>query len=153
MVLSIFDQTRKDSTDNRLLRIDDTVYRDDAEMNHILHRLTMAAADANMRHKMNVEDEYFSAIEKRDTEILMRDKQLAEQKTQIDEQKTQIDEQKTQIDEQKTQIDEQNRQLNEQENLLRLTIKMLKDTGSSIEEIAASLGKNIELIKRLCTEQ
>ena len=84
MVLSIFDQTRKDVNDNRLLQIDDKTYADDAEMERILHRLTMAAADAEIRHKMNVEDEYFSAIEKRDTEILVRDKQLAEQKTQQD---------------------------------------------------------------------
>ena len=39
----------------------------------------MAAADADIRHKMNVEDEYFSAIEKRDTEILLKDRKLAEQ--------------------------------------------------------------------------
>lgn len=32
---------------------------------------------------MNVEDEYFSAIENRDTEILIRDKKLAEQGAQL----------------------------------------------------------------------
>ena len=81
MVLSIFDQSRKDVTDDHILRIDDSAYGGDAEMEHILHRLTMAAADADMRHRMNVEDEYFSAIEKRDTEILVRDHKIAEQKT------------------------------------------------------------------------
>ena len=80
MVLSIFDQSHRDVDDKRILRIDNRVYENDADMEHILHRLTMAAADADMRHKMNVEDEYFSVIEKRDTEILMRDRQLAEQK-------------------------------------------------------------------------
>jgi len=142
MVLSIFDQTRRDVNDNRLLQIDDRAYANDADMERILHRLTMAAADADMRHKMNVEDEYFGAIEKRDTEILMRDKQLAEQKTQLAEQKTQLAEQKTQLAEQKT-------QLAEQEEMLRTTVKMLLEMGKSVEEIAESLGKDLNTIKRL----
>lgn len=83
MVLSIFDQSRRDEEDKRILRIDNKLYENDADMEHILHRLTMAAADADMRHKMNVEEEYFSAIEKRDTEILMREKQLAEKDSML----------------------------------------------------------------------
>ena len=128
MVLSIFDQTQRDASDSRLLRIDDTAYRGNDDMGHILHRLTMAAADADMRHKMNVEDEYFSAIEKRDTEILMRDRQLAEQKAQLSEQKA---------------------QLSEQRNMLRTTIKLLLDAGKSLEEVAESLGLDVETIKRM----
>ena len=142
MVLSIFDQSRKDVTDDHILRIDDSAYGGDADMEHILHRLTMAAADADMRHRMNVEDEYFSAIEKRDTEILVRDHKIAEQKTQLAEQKTQLAEQKTQLAEQKT-------QLAEQEEMLRTTVKMLLDAGKSISEIAQSLGKDPETVKRL----
>ena len=128
MVLSIFDQTQRDASDNRLLRIDGTAYADNDDMGHILHRLTMAAADADMRHKMNVEDEYYSAIEKRDTEILMRDRQLAEQKAQLTEQKA---------------------QLTEQKKMLRTTIKLLLDAGKSLEEVAESLGLDIETIKRM----
>lgn len=135
MVLSFFDQTKRDENDNRVLRIDDSLYANDADMERILHRLTMAAADADIRHKMNVEDEYFSAIEKRDTEILERDHQIAEQKTQLAEQKTQLAEQKTQLAEQK--------------DMLRSTIKMLLSVGRSIEEIAATLGKDIDEIKEL----
>ena len=154
MVLSIFDQTRMDENDSRLLQIDDATYREDQDMERILHRLTMAAADADMRHRMNVEDEYFSVIEKRDTEILMRDRLLAEQKTQLAEQKTQLVEQKTQLAEQKTQLAEQKTQLAEQktqlaeqktqlaekDSMLRVTIKMLKDSGQTIEDIAKATG-------------
>jgi hypothetical protein len=128
MVLSFFDQTKRDENDNRVLRIDDRLYANDVDMERILHRLTMAAADADIRHKMNVEDEYFSAIEKRDTEILERDHQIAEQKTQLAEQKTQLAEQK---------------------DMLSSTIKMLLSAGRSIEEIAATLGKSIDEIKEL----
>ena len=135
MVLSFFDQMKRDENDSRLLHIDDRLYANDADMERILHRLTMAAADADIRHKMNVEDEYFSAIEKRDTEILERDHQIAEQKTQLAEQKTQLAEQKTQLAEQK--------------DMLSSTIKMLLSAGRSIEEIAATLGKSIDEIKEL----
>lgn len=121
MVLSIFDQTRRDVNDNRLLQIDDRAYANDADMERILHRLTMAAADADMRHKMNVEDEYYSAIEKRDTVILMKDRKIAEQQAT----------------------------LKEQESMLRSTIKLLLDAGMSPLQIASSLGVPIETVSRL----
>ena len=120
-VLSIFDQTRRDENDNRLLKIDDSTYADDTEMELILHRLTMVAADADMRHRMNMEDEYFGLIEKRDTEILMQKKQIEEQKIQLEE----------------------------QDNMLRSTVKLLIGKGMSTIEIAQSLGKDLDTIQRL----
>ena len=128
MVLSIFDQSRRDEDDHRILRIDDSVYENDAEMEHILRRLTMAAADVDMRLKMNAEEIYFSAIEKRDTEILVRDRQLAEKQAQLNEKQA---------------------QLNEQESMLRATIKMLLDAGKSLEEISAAIGKDLNIVKKL----
>ena len=103
------------------MKIDEVIYGNDTDMEHILHRLTMAASNAEIRHKMNVEDEYFSAIEKRDTEILARDKYIAEQKAQ----------------------------LTEQESMLRATIKMLLDAGKTPGEISSNLGKDLETILRL----
>ena len=149
MVLSIFDQTRKDANDSRLLQIDDSTYANDAEMERILHRLTMAAADADMRHKMNVEDEYFSIIEKRDTEILMREKQLAEKNCQLAEKDSQLAEQKSQLAEQKSQLAEKDSQLAEKDTMLCSAIKMLVGAGKSMEEIALTLGQNIETVIRL----
>ncbi len=134
MVLSIFDQSLCDADDKRILRIDENKYENDADMEHILHRLTMAAADADMRQKMNVEELYFSAIEKRDTEILLRDRHIAEQKVQLNEQKVQLNEQKV--------------QLNEQNEMLQKTIKMLLQANMSPKDIAKSLGKDIEEIER-----
>ena len=149
MVLSIFDQTYQDADDHRMLRIDDSVYGSDADMEHILHRLTMAAADAQMRYDMNVEDEYFGIIEKRDTEIMLRDTKIAKQISQIAEQKAQLTEQKAQLTEQKAQLTEQEAQLTEKDNMLRATVRMLLDAGKQIDEIARSLGKDVEVIKRL----
>lgn len=61
-------------------------------MMHIIHRLTAAAADSEMRQDMNVEDEYFKAIEDRDTAIMQRDKRLNEQESRLNEQATQLKE-------------------------------------------------------------
>ena len=142
MVLSIFDQSLRDEDDNRILRIDDKAFENDADMEHILRRLTMAAANADIRHKMNAEEIYFSAIEKRDTEILIRDKHIAEQKAQLTEQKAQLTEQKAQLTEQKA-------QLTEQESMLRATIKMLLDAGKTAKEISAVIGKDLDTVIRL----
>ena len=132
-VLSIFDQTKKSELNQQMLNIDDNQYPDDdVEMQHILRRLLMAATNAEMRMDMNVEDEYFSIIEKRDTEIMQRDRRIAEQKVEIaskDEQLSQKDEQLSQKDEQLSQKDEQ----------LRLSLEMLQQAGFSEEEIATRL--------------
>jgi uncharacterized coiled-coil protein SlyX len=139
MVLSIFDQTRKDKFNEHTLRLDETLYSDDKDMELILHRLTMAAADADMRHRMNVEDEYYSVIEKRDTEIMIKNKKIAEQNVLLAEQKDQIAEQKDQIAEQKNQLDD----------LLRSSVRSLYKAGLSPEAIAASLNKDIAVIKAI----
>ena len=83
-VLSIFDQTRKSAEDQHMLNLEDDLYpEEDTEMQHILRRLLMAATNADMRMDMNVEDEYYSIIEKQDTEILQRDRRIAEQRVEI----------------------------------------------------------------------
>lgn len=165
MVLSIFDQTRKDELDEHVLRLDEQIYASDSDMEHILHRLTMAAADADMRHDMNVEDEYFSVIEKRDTEILIKDRKLAEQTVQIQEQAVQLQEQTAQIQEQTAQIQEQAVQLQEQtaqiqeqavqlqeQNLIiRSSIAMLLKAGMSIEDIASKLNLTPEVVRQMMT--
>ena len=141
-VLSIFDQTHMDGGNQHKLLLDDRLYQDDNEMQHILHRLQKAAVDSNMRMEMNVEDEYYSAIEKRDTEILMRDRMLAEQKAQLTEQKAQLKEQKAQLKEQKA-------QLAAQSAMLRNTVKLLSDTGLSNDVIAKKLNINPKEIGKL----
>ena len=169
-VLSIFDQTQRDSEDNRLLKIDEAPYEDDTDMQRILHRLTMAAADADMRHRMNVEDEYFGAIEKRDTDILLRDKKIAEQNVQLSEQKAQLSEQKAQLSEkdaqlseqkaqlsekdaqlseQKAQLSEKDAQLSEQNQKMKAMVKMLLSGGASMEDIAKATGLSEEEILEL----
>ena len=148
-VLSIFDQSNKEGKNRKVLNIDDSLYDGDADMEHILQRLAMAAGDTKMRQEMNIEEEFISAIERRDTEILHRDYELAKQKVLIDEQKTQLDEQKTQLNEQKTQLDEQKTQLAFKDASLRKSIQLLLAANLSVETIASNLGMETDEVKRL----
>ena len=148
-VLSIFDQSRQREGSQQELLIDDRAYDGDADMQHILHRLLMAASDANMRMNMNVEDEYFSVIESRDTDIMIKSKKIAEQKAHIKEQSNKIAEQRNQIAEQRNQIAEQKTMIAEQEVTLSKSIKALIGQGMSIEDIAKLLDKDLATISRL----
>lgn len=86
-VLSVFDQTYKDRKDRKLINLDEADYAGDEEMNRIIMRLLSAASDAKVRQDMNVEEEFFQAIENRDTAIMMRDQRIKEQDNQIAEQR------------------------------------------------------------------
>lgn len=111
-VLSVFDQSKKDTEDKQVLNIDEHTYEGDADMMYMLHRLTAAAADSEMRQDMNVEDEYYKAIEDRDTAIMKREKELK------------------QISEQLQHKDEQ----------LRNIVKSLYSNDMSILQIASMMG-------------
>ena len=155
-VLSVFDQTNKDGHNRQVLRIDDDAYKGDAEMEHILHRLLTAASDSKLRQDMNVEDEYFSAIETRDTAIMKRDQRIAEQNAQLEVQSAQLEEQSAQLEEQSAQLEEQNAQLEEQSAQLEeqrvsllASAKAMKSAGISEEKIAEMTKISIEEIRRL----
>ena len=147
-VLSVFDQTQKDAHNRQVLRIDDSIYKGDAEMEHILHRLLVAASDSQLRQDMNVEDEYFSAIESRDTAIMNRDKRIAEQNAQLEEQSAQLEEQSAQLEEQSAQLEEQSAQLEEQRVALLVSAKAMKEAGIPIDQIAAITKLPVEEIER-----
>ena len=131
-VLSVFDQTNKDGSNRQVLRIDDSEYKGDAEMEHILHRLLAAASDSKLRQDMNVEDEYFSAIETRDTAIMKRDQKIAEQDAQLEEQSAQLEEQSAQLEEQRT--------------ALLVSAKAMKQAGIAVEHIAEMTKLPIDVI-------
>ena len=78
-VLSVFDQTHAYEEDKRVLKVDESQYAGDDEMEYIVHRLQSAAADPEMGYQMNAEAEFFKALEDRDTAIMEQAK-LIEQK-------------------------------------------------------------------------
>ena len=162
-VLSVFDQTHKDKGNRQMLNIDEDNYEDDTDMMYILRRLLAAASDAKLRQDMNVEDEYFTAIENRDTAIMNRDKKIAEQDQYIAEQSNQLAEQSNQLAEQSNQLAEKDNQLAEKDNqlaeknnllaeqlkTLKATIQGLASRGMSLGDIAVVMGKSEEDIKSI----
>ena len=149
MVLSIFDQTRKDEMDEHILRLDEQVYSDDRDMERIIHRLTMAAADADMRHRMNVEDEYFSIIEKRDTEILLKDQQLAEKNAQLAEKSAELAEKSAELTEKSAELTEKSAELAEKSAELTEKNAQLTEKDAELTEKNAQLTeKDAELTEK-----
>ena len=127
-ILSVFDQTHKDKKNRQVINIDEDLYAGDEDMNRIIHRLLSAASDAKLRQDMNVEDEYFTAIENRDTAIMKRDQIIAEQNAQIAEQDAQIAEQGV---------------------MLKTTIQMLVSAGLSIEMIAVNMNITEDEVRKI----
>ena len=132
-VLSVFDQKRIDVADRQVLNIDETQYADDADMMYMLHRLTEAAADSEMRQDMNVEDEYYQAIEDRDTALMQRAKKIEEMNQIISERDAQISERDAQISERDAQISERDAQL-------RKSVRVMYQKGMSVDDIASMIG-------------
>lgn len=134
-VLSVFDQTKADVDNKHFLTLNGDAYTGDANMEYIVNRLSMAAVDSEMRQNMNVEDEYYSAIEDRDTAIMNRDKKIKEQNKTISEQSSKISEQSSKISEQSSKISEQSAQI-------KSLASALKEKGLSEEQISRLLDTN-----------
>ena len=124
-VLSVFDQTMKDKHNRQVLNIDDKKYEDDEDMLYILRRLTMAASDTKLRQDMNVEDEFFSAIENRDTALMISEQQKAKLKNQVAE----------------------------QEAVIHSMVQGLLNSGMSLEQIAQITNKSIDYIQKILGKQ
>ncbi len=127
-VLSVFDQTNIEGDTQQVLKIDEDKYADDNDMMYVLHKLTAAAANSEMRQDMNVEDEFYKAIEDRDTAIMQRDKILKEQSEQISQQSEQISQQSEQ---------------------LKNMAKALSASGQSNEQISQMTGMSVAEIAHL----
>ena len=135
-VLSVFDQTQIVADDNtQVLSIDENKYSDDADMMYMLHRLTAAAANADMRQDMNVEDEYYQAIEDRDTAIMQREEELKEKERLLSERDAQLSERDAQLSERDAQL----------KNLVRTMMK----SGTPAAVIAQATGMSLEEIEKL----
>ena len=148
-VLSVFDQTNVEGDTQQVLKIDEDKYADDNDMMYVLHKLTAAAANSEMRQDMNVEDEFYKAIEDRDTAIMQRDKILKEQSEQISQQSEQISQQSEQLSQQSEQISQQSEQISQQSEQLKNMAKALSASGQSNEQISQMTGMSVAEIAHL----
>ena len=79
-VLSIFDQARTCREDKHLLKVDYTPNDGDTDMEYMIKMLLSMASDPDMQYQMNIEDEFISLLEKKDTEILRLDHLIEQSK-------------------------------------------------------------------------
>ena len=135
MVLSVFDQSQKNHIDHHMLSIDESKFLGDSEMEQIIRRLLMAASDPELRQEMNVEDEYFKAIEDRDTTIMNRDRRIKEQEAQLSQQEAQLSQQEA--------------QLSQQEAMIKKMANVLIGKGMDVNEVAKLMGLTSEDVRRL----
>ena len=148
-VLSVFDQTNVEGDTQQVLKIDEDKYADDNDMMYVLHKLTAAAANSEMRQDMNVEDEFYKAIEDRDTAIMQRDKILKEQSKQLSQQSEQISQQSEQISQQSEQISQQSEQISQQSEQLKNMAKALSASGLSNDQISQMTGMSVAEVTHL----
>ncbi len=141
-ILSVFDQSQIYPDDQRMLELDENKYGDDAEMTHILHRLQSAAANPDIRNRMNAEDEFFQALEDRDTAIMQMDATIMTQKKELEKQKAAIKEKDAAIEEQKASLEEQKASL-------RAAVLALSKSGMTAEMIAKTLHIGEEKIQEI----
>lgn len=134
-ILSVFDQSQIYPDDQRMLELDENKYGDDADMSYILHRLQSAAANPDIRNRMNAEDEFFQALEDRDTAIMQRDNTIMKKNKIIEEQNTVLEEQKAALEEQKAS--------------LRAAVLALSKSGMTAEMIAKTLNIGEEKIQEI----
>ncbi|MBQ8097763.1 MAG: hypothetical protein IJ243_11920 [Prevotella sp.] len=163
-VLSIFDQSHVCTDNQHYLNLDEKAFDlADADMQPIFHRLLMAASNIEMRQNMNVEDEYYSIIKEQEGkvyglerdlaekigEIAEKNNQLAEKNNQLAEKDGQLAEKNNQLAEKDGQLAEKNNQLAEKDGQLAMLVKMLLQSGQTVNAIAENLHIDIESIKAL----
>ena len=174
-VLSVFDQSNATKSNPQTIEINEDVYAGDLEMEYILKRLLSAASNPDVRQNMNVEDEFFKAIEDRDTAIMLRDKKLEEKDKKLEEKDKKLeekdkkleekdkkleekdkkleekemllDEQNKKLDEQNKILEEQNKKLEEQNHLLANAVKGMLSNGMDVKTIASMVGLTEDMVR------
>ncbi|MGN0058087.1 MAG: hypothetical protein ACI363_07610 [Phocaeicola plebeius] len=133
-LLSVFRQTGDSRQDRQTLRVEEDAYAGDADMEYILRRLVSAAANPEVRQDMNVEDEFFKAIEDRDTTILLRDKTIEEQGMKIEEQGMMLV--------------EKDKMLEEKDRAIGNAIRRMLSQGMDVTTVASLMDLSEEMVRR-----
>ena len=162
-VLSVFDQSQRDAKNQQIVCLDEKEYAGDSDMMYILHRLGLAAMDADVRQEMNDEDEFYSVLEARDTQVMKLNEQLTEKRRQLNEKNAQLNEKNAQLNEQNAQLNEQKvqlsektvrlaeaeAQLKEQKKQVKAMVKAMISNGMTIQAVAKMMNKSEEDINNL----
>ena len=141
-VLSVFDQTHAYEDDKRVLKVDESQYAGDDEMEYIVHRLQSAAADPEMRYQMNAEAEFFKVLEDRDTALMKQAKLIEQKDADILEQKKAIEQKDADILEQKKAIEQKNADILEQKKAIEQKDADILEQKDMLKRMVENLTKN-----------
>ena len=152
-ILSVFDQTNASKSNKQTIEVNEDEYAGDSEMEYIVRRLLSAASNPDVRQDMNVEDEFFKAIEDRDTELMVRDKAIKERDEAIKEREEALKEKDQTLKERDEALKQQKRTLQEREEALKVKDQTLKERDEALKEknklltnaIEGMLSKNMDL--------
>ena len=140
-VLSVFDQSQRDSRNQQIVCLDVNDYEDDTEMMYILRRLSLATMNAEVRQEMNDEDEFYSVIEARDTQVMKLNEMLSEKNAQLSEKNAQLSEKNAQLSEKDAQLSEKAAQLSEKAAQLSEKDAQLSEKDAQLSEKDAQLSE------------
>ena len=127
-VLSVFDQSQRDARNQQIVCLDVNEYESDPDMMYILRRLSLATMNAEVRQEMNDEDEFYSVIEARDTQVMKLNELLSEKTAQLSETSAQLSEKTAQI---------------------KSMAKAMVENGMSVAAVAKVIGKTEKEVKIL----
>ena len=127
-LLTFFDQSYVSEESKQVLTIDGRNEQADDDLQYIFTRLAYAAANPEVRHMMDVEDEILGELEDLDTKIAQANKKIAEKDAQISTQQEQISTQQEQI---------------------TSAIKLLAASGIPIETIASNFNLAPENVRSI----
>ena len=151
-VLSVFDQTKQDKRNQHFLKIEEGMFADDAEMHDIIHRLLMAASDPDTRMDMNVEDEYYSIIEKRDTELMLSAQELAKSKAELAKNKAELEQNKAELEQNKAELEQNKAELEQNKAELEQNKAELEQNKAELEQNKAELEQSKVELEQSKTE-
>ena len=132
-ILSVFDQTNASKSNKQTIEVNEDEYAGDSEMEYIVRRLLSAASNPDVRQDMNVEDEFFKAIEDRDTELMVKDKAIKARDKAIKARDEAIKEREEAIKEREEALKVKNK-------LLTNAIEGMLSKNMDIQTIASILG-------------
>ena len=146
-ILSVFDQTNASKSNKQTIEVNEEEYTGDSDMEYIVRRLLSAASNPDVRQDMNVEDEYFKAIEDRDTELMVREKAIKERDEAIKERDEVLEEQKRTLKERDEALKEKDLTLKERDEVLKEQKRTLQERDEALKEQERTLQERDEALK------
>ena len=158
-LLDIFCQDRKDKDNMQILDMEEDMLSD-AEVGRIVTRLLGAASDTEIRQRMNIEEEIYTALENRDTEIMQTKKLVAEQAQQLTQQAQELSAKSEEVNAKDKELNAKDKELNAKDkelnakdkelsrlnSQLSAAVQALSESGMPREMIATTLGITLEFV-------